>query len=159
MSRVFPTRYAAARASLSGGYARVVTLPAGYRGQRLGLPPEGTGSLASTGSRLVGFVIDAVLSALVAGLFTAPHLPGNVSLIVFAAEYILFGAFFGQTPGMRVVGVRLVRVDGADGPARIGLPRAVVRTVMLMLIVPAIITDADGRGVHDRLAGTAVVRS
>lgn len=136
-----------------------MTLPAGFRGQRLGLPPEGTGSLAPTGTRLVAFVIDAVLSALVAGLFTAPHLPGNVSLIVFAAEYILFGAFFAQTPGMRVVGVRLLRVDGADRPARIGLPRAVLRTALLMVIVPALITDADGRGVHDRLAGTAVVRS
>lgn len=136
-----------------------MTLPAGFRGQRLGLPPEGTGSLAPTGTRLVAFVIDAVLSALVAGLFTAPHLPGNVSLIVFAAEYILFGAFFAQTPGMRVVGVRMLRVDGADRPARIGLPRAVLRTALLMVIVPALITDADGRGVHDRLAGTAVVRS
>lgn len=136
-----------------------MTLPAGFRGQRLGLPPQGTGSLAPTGTRLVAFVIDAVLSALVAGLFTAPHLPGNVSLIVFAAEYILFGAFFAQTPGMRVVGVRMLRVDGADRPARIGLARAVVRTALLMVIVPALITDADGRGVHDRLAGTAVVRS
>ncbi len=130
--------------------------PDGSRGLRLGLPPEGPGSLAGTGPRLVAFVVDAILSALVAGLFTAPHLPGNVSLLVFALEYIGFGAFFGQTPGMRVLGIRLVRLDR---PAPVGLPRAVVRTALLMLVVPALIWDADGRGLHDRAAGTAIVRA
>jgi len=30
---------------------------------------------------------------------------------------------------------------------------------MLALLVPALIWDADGRGVHDRLTGTAVIRA
>ena len=29
---------------------------------------------------------------------------------------------------------------------------------LLVLLVPALLVDADGRGLHDRLTGTAVVR-
>ena len=63
--------------------------PAGaWRGQRLGLPASGPGSLAEYGPRLGAFVTDIVLSALVAGLFTAPELPRNWSLVAFLAEYV-----------------------------------------------------------------------
>jgi uncharacterized RDD family membrane protein YckC len=126
------------------------------RGQRLGLPDSGPGSLAPAGHRLAAFLADIVLSALVAGLFTAPELPRNWSLVAFLAEYVVFGAAFGQTPGMRLLGLRMVRVDR---PARIGPVRIVARTAMLVLLVPALIWDADGRGVHDRLTRTAVVRT
>jgi uncharacterized RDD family membrane protein YckC len=136
----------------------------------LGLPADGVGSTASVGQRAVGFAIDAVLSALVASIFTAPHLPRNTSLIVLGVEYVLFTAIFGQTPGMRVVGIRLARLNAPppDGPAGqptgtstaiIGVPRAVVRTVLLLLLIPAVIWNSDSRGLHDRAAGVVVVRS
>jgi uncharacterized RDD family membrane protein YckC len=111
--------------------------------------------LASTGSRLGAFVTDIVLSALVAGLFTAPQLPRNWSLVAFLAEYVVFGAAFGQTPGMRLFGLRLVRVGR---PVRVDPIRVVARTALLALLVPAVIWDADGRGLHDRFTQTAVVR-
>jgi uncharacterized RDD family membrane protein YckC len=34
-----------------------------------------------------------------------------------------------------------------------------VRTVLLFLLVPAVVFDRDGRGLHDRLSDTAVVRA
>jgi uncharacterized RDD family membrane protein YckC len=105
---------------------------------------------------LTAFVADIALSALVAGLFTAPQLPRNWSLVAFLVEYVVFAAAFGQTPGMRLLGLRLVLVDR---PARVGPVRVLARTVMLALLVPALIWDADGRGVHDRLTGTAVIRA
>ncbi|MCW2751582.1 MAG: putative rane protein, partial [Aeromicrobium sp.] len=43
-------------------------------------------------------------------------------------------------------------------PVAIDPLRAVVRTAMLCLLVPAVIFDRDGRGLHDRLTDTAVVR-
>jgi uncharacterized RDD family membrane protein YckC len=43
-------------------------------------------------------------------------------------------------------------------PAWIGVWRPIVRTVLLALFVPALITDRDRRGIHDRLAGTVLVR-
>jgi len=35
---------------------------------------------------------------------------------------------------------------------------ALVRTLLLGLVIPAVVTDDDGRGLHDRAAGTVVVR-
>jgi uncharacterized RDD family membrane protein YckC len=40
----------------------------------------------------------------------------------------------------------------------IGIWRPIVRTLLLALLVPALIADRDGRGLHDRLAGTVLVR-
>jgi hypothetical protein len=59
-----------------------------YRGERLGLPESGAGSLSTTGIRLGAFIVDALASSLVAALFVqagggdgvAGHLPGSWSL-------------------------------------------------------------------------------
>ena len=125
------------------------------RGASLGLPGDGPGSLASFGSRVVAFCIDAVGSALVAGLFPAPDLPGNWALAAFAVITAGSLMLVGQTPGMQLVGLRLAhpRQGGRLAPWR-----AVVRTALLCLLVPALVVDADGRGLHDRLTDTAVVR-
>lgn len=141
-----------------------VPVPQSYRGERLGLPREGSGSLATSGVRLAAFLVDALASALVAGLFVqagasgglANRLPGSWSLIPLAADYVLGMLFAGRTLGMNLLGLRIVRVDrqAAVDPAR-----AVLRTCLLILLVPALIWDRDGRGLHDRLAQTAVVRA
>jgi uncharacterized RDD family membrane protein YckC len=125
------------------------------RGAALGLPADGPGSLASFGSRIGAFLVDAVASALVAGLVTAPALPGNWSLLPFGLITVGTLVAFGQTPGMRLLGLRLAHPRAGE---RLALWRAVVRTGLLMLLVPALVVDADGRGLHDRLTDTAVVR-
>ncbi|RBY95523.1 RDD family protein [Blastococcus sp. TF02-8] len=126
------------------------------RGASLGLPADGTGSLASFSSRAGGYVIDALLSAGIAWAFTAPAPPGNTSLLVFFALTTLSLALVGQTPGHRLMGLRLAHPTPGT---RLAPWRAVVRTALLTLLVPALITDADGRGLHDRLTKTAVVRA
>jgi len=126
------------------------------RGASLGLPAEGPGSLASFGTRIGAFLVDAVGSALVAGLFTAPELPGNWALAAFAAITVVTLVAFGQTPGMRLLGLRLAHPRQGE---RLAPWRAVVRTALLCLLVPALVVDSDGRGLHDRLTDTAVVRS
>jgi uncharacterized RDD family membrane protein YckC len=125
------------------------------RGASLGLPAEGPGSLASFGTRAAAFCIDALGSALVAGLFTAPRLPGNWALGAFAAVTVITLVAFGQTPGMRLLGLRLAHPRPGQ---RLAAWRAVVRTALLCLLVPALLVNADGRGLHDRLTDTAVVR-
>jgi uncharacterized RDD family membrane protein YckC len=127
-----------------------------WRGQRLGLPADGPGSIATPGRRLAALAVDALLSGLVAGLFTAPELPRNWSLLVFVLEYLFFTVAFGQTPGMRLVGLRVIRVDR---PVRTDPLRALTRTVLLTLLVPALIWDSDTRCLHDKLSQTAVVRA
>jgi uncharacterized RDD family membrane protein YckC len=125
------------------------------RGASLGLPAAGPGSLAPFGTRLGAFLVDAVLSTLVSGLFTAPKLPGNWSLVALAAVYVVMLVLFGQTPGMRLFGLRLAHPRPGQ---RLAVWRAVVRTALLFLLVPALLVDSDGRGLHDRLTDTAVVR-
>ncbi len=125
------------------------------RGASLGLPSDGPGSLASFSNRVVAFLVDALASALVAGLFTAPHLPGNWALAAFAAITVVSLMAFGQSPGMRLLGLRLAHPRPGQ---RLAPWRAVVRTALLCLLVPALVVDADGRGLHDRLTDTAVVK-
>jgi uncharacterized RDD family membrane protein YckC len=120
-------------------------------------PPEtGPGSIAPLAPRLGAFLIDILLSSVVALLFTAPELPRNRSLLVFAVLYFGFTVLVGQTPGMRLLKLRVVRTDR---PAPVGLWRSAVRTVGVILLVPAVLRSADGRSLHDRLTQTAVVRA
>jgi uncharacterized RDD family membrane protein YckC len=125
------------------------------RGASLGLPADGPGSLGGFGARLLAFCVDALGSALVAGLFTAPDLPGNWSLAAFAAITVVTLIVFGQTPGMRLLGLRLAHPRQGQ---RLAPWRAVVRTALLCLLVPALLVNSDGRGLHDRLTDTAVVK-
>ena len=141
-----------------------MTAPQAYRGEKIGMPATGHGSLAATGPRLLAFIVDAAASGLVAALFVPHHsgdtfadrLPGSWSLIPFALDYVVGVLVAGRTLGMYLTGLRLVRVgqDVAIDPLRI-----VGRTVLLLLFVPALIFDRDGRGMHDRLTDTAVVRA
>ena len=136
-----------------------------YRGARLGLPAQGPGSLASQGARLGALLIDCVASGLVAAAFvaifgthtdTASRLPGNWSQVPFALDYVLGLLVAGRTLGMYFVGLRVVRIDRQRAVTPL---QAVIRTVLLMLLVPALIWDRDGRGLQDRFTDTAVIRS
>lgn len=139
--------------------------PTPRRGERLGLPEAGNGALASTGVRALAFVVDAIASALVAGLFVqatrhgggvADHLPGSWSLLPLAIDYVAGSLLAGRTLGMYLFGLRLVRVDRS---APVSPAQIVIRTALLFLLIPAVIWDRDGRGLHDRLSTTAVVRA
>jgi uncharacterized RDD family membrane protein YckC len=140
-----------------------VTAPQAFRGERLGLPAEGPGSLAPTGLRLGAFVVDALAAGLIAALFVqargghgvSGHLPGSWSLIPFAVDYVLGVLVAGRTLGMYLFGLRLVRVDRVEA---VGPVRIIGRTVLLLALIPAVVWDRDGRGLHDRITETAVVR-
>ncbi|WP_018687153.1 RDD family protein [Actinokineospora enzanensis] len=138
--------------------------PVRYRGERLGAPERGLGSVASNGVRLGALFIDLVLSSLVTSLFIRPdyddptqmwrfnYWSGLVWLLITAVGVSLAGF----TPGKALLGLRVVRMDGT---ALVGPFRAIPRTVLIALIIPAVITDRDGRGLHDRLLGTIVLRT
>jgi uncharacterized RDD family membrane protein YckC len=88
------------------------------------------------------------------------------TLAIFALENLLFVGSIGFSFGHRLLGMRVRRVvvSREGGPAEPddgrapGFGRAAIRTALLCLIVPAVVWDGDGRGLHDRLAGTAIVR-
>jgi uncharacterized RDD family membrane protein YckC len=135
----------------------------GWRGRRWGLPPEGPGAVATTGSRVAAFVLDILFSALIGGLVRALLQDADVARLsladeaAFAAQVVLLTALTGQSLGKRVLGIRVIRVGVPDGPP--GFLPAAIRTALAVLVVPAAIMDRDGRGLHDRAAGTLVVRT
>lgn len=115
---------------------------------------SGAAPVGGPGPRLGAFLVDVAASSLIAFVFTAPELPQNRSLAVFAVLYFAGTLFVQQTPGMRLLRLRVVRIDG---PVPVGLWRSAVRTLGVVLVVPAVLRDRDGRALHDRLTQTAVV--
>ena len=138
--------------------------PDGWLGQRLGLPREGANSVASFSARLAAFVIDVLASALVGSLITAQidHPSGTtrqlVGYSVLFVEHVLFVALTGQTFGMRIMGLKVLRLkDTAHVP---GFLPALLRTVPLLLSVGLTgFFTREGRGFHDLAAGSVVVRA
>ncbi|MFF9812646.1 RDD family protein [Streptomyces sp. NPDC014006] len=129
----------------------------GYRGEQLGLPESGPNSIARPGRRLGALAVDWALSVLIAyGLITDGYSPAtsNWALLVFFALSVLTVGTIGFTPGKRLFGIRVVALEtGTVNPLR-----ALVRSVLLCLAIPALVWDRDGRGLHDRLAKTVEVR-
>jgi uncharacterized RDD family membrane protein YckC len=112
------------------------------------------GEPAPLGRRFGALVVDWILCVLVARLFADPTHDAWAPSLALIVEYGVFLGAFGQTPGMRITRIRCVGV--ADGQP-IGVPRALVRGVLLAVLVPALIMDRDRRGLHDRAAGSVVV--
>jgi uncharacterized RDD family membrane protein YckC len=135
------------------GYACAVTSDAqSYPGQRLGLPATGSGSIARPGRRIGALFIDYGAAYLISGFFGWDAL---AILTIFALIQILFLPTLQGSPGHRILGMRLTRLDGSW----VGLWRPIVRTALLIVVIPAVIWDADQRGLHDKAAGTVLVRA
>ncbi|MET7294924.1 RDD family protein [Streptomyces griseoloalbus] len=130
----------------------------GYRGEQLGLPEDGPGSIARPGRRLGALAVDWGLCVLIAyGLITDGYdgqTTGNWALLVFLVMSVLTVGSVGFTPGKRLFGLRVTALD----TGRVQPLRGLLRSVLLCLAVPALIWDRDGRGLHDRLARTVEVR-
>jgi uncharacterized RDD family membrane protein YckC len=140
--------------------------------------------LASVGQRVVGFVADVALAGtvlltpgmLLEGAVTSDDLgPGLSRLLalvafVFLAIYELVPtALWGRTPGKAIVGTRVVGIGDGQVP---GWKRAILRWVLpalafqvhvvgwglAVLLRALLVADPLHRGIHDKLAGTIVVR-
>ncbi|MFI0925595.1 RDD family protein [Streptomyces sp. NPDC021012] len=129
----------------------------GYRGEQLGLPEEGPGSIARPGRRLGALAVDWALCMLIAyGLITDGYnqATGNWALVILFVLGVLTVGTVGSTPGKRIFGLRVLSVNGG----RLGLFRVALRSLLVCLAIPALIWDRDGRGLHDRLSGAVQVR-
>ena len=128
--------------------------PAAYPGERLGRPADGPRSLGSFGRRLVALVVDWGVALLIAGwLLRGPGQFGP--LLVLLVENVVLVGTAGATLGHRLFGMRVEALDGS-APGPVG---ALIRSVLLCLAIPPLVWDADQRGLHDRWAGTVVVRT
>ncbi|QEW00098.1 RDD family protein [Microbacterium caowuchunii] len=141
-----------------------IPVEARYPGERLGFPETGPGSVARPGRRLAALAIDWACATVIAVAFLQYDpwaLPGEAGLstfaplVVFALVQILFIPTLGASPGQRLLGMRIVMLRGGW----VGLWRPIVRTLLLVPVIPAVIWDADQRGLHDKAAGTVLVRA
>jgi uncharacterized RDD family membrane protein YckC len=149
---------------LSGGVGEPGGADQEWPGEHLGLPREGPGAVAGRGARFGALLVDFVLTSLMTSLFvrfdandTAQMQQFNyIALVVWFVLTVVMIGLFGFTPGKLLFGLRVVRVDGST---MVNLLRAIPRTLLTALVVPAALADADGRGLHDKLTGTVVVRT
>ena len=157
---------------LGGGFDESGADSAAARG-RLGLPASGPGSLAPLGRRVAALAIDWVACLLISGAFFVADPDafllsrGNpmATLGIFALENVLLVGSIGHTLGHRLMGLRVRRVfpgqardDAVWATMAPGFLSALVRTALLCLVIPAVVWGSDGRGLHDKAAGTAIVR-
>lgn len=126
--------------------------PDSYPGERLGLPQDGRGSLAKLGRRVWAIIIDWACAVVISIAFF--EYAALATTLIFVVVQSIFIPTIGGSPGHRLLGMRVERAGGGWP----GLWRPLVRSVLLALLIPAVIWDADNRGLHDKAAGTVLVR-
>lgn len=129
--------------------------PSEWPGERLGLPSSGVRSVARIGRRFAAIAIDwgiaMVLTLLVPVQGSATSL---VTLGIFAIMQIVFIPTIGGSVGHRLLGMRVVPIAGGW----VGFWRPIVRTLLVVIVIPVIVWDSDQRGFHDKIAGTVLIR-
>ncbi len=129
--------------------------------QQLSFPLEGPGSVASLGRRVIAVFVDwlacVAIALTVFGAFTeiTPEIRSFGPLGVFFVVNVILVHATGSTLGHRIFGMRVVPVVRP----RLTLLQCVVRAALLCLVIPAVVFDREGRGMHDLAAGTAIIRT
>ena len=132
----------------------------GYPGERFGLPKSGAGSAARFGRRILALAVDWFAAILVTNLILPDMVYGDedfaaATLAIFALEVTLLTATTGSSFGYKIFGLRLISVSTAP----LNFLKILARTALLCLVIPAMIWDRDGRGLHDKIIGSIVMRS
>jgi uncharacterized RDD family membrane protein YckC len=111
------------------------------------------------GRRIAALFIDWLIAyglaalAMTFGIGTIVTLSTAVLVVWFVLGAVSV-RLFGFTPGQFVLGLLVVPVDGRQ---HVGFGRALVRGVLIAVVIPALITDTDMRGLQDKVTNTAVV--
>jgi len=127
-------------------------------------PPPNTlvlpGEVAGLGRRVAAIAIDwlacILLSRVIFGQFAYGSPESSFSiLLIFIAEVTLFTWLISASFGQRLLGISVVRLDGG----RLAFWRVLVRTLLICIVIPAVVYDSVGRGLHDRAVGSVAIRS
>ena len=126
---------------------------------RLGLPTSGPGAVAS-GTPCRGPVhrlVRSELRVLLVARGTSPWTPGSLAqpwpLVAWAVIVTAPDRAERASPGQHLLNLRVIRLDRR--PVR--PVDALIRTVLIALVIPPLVADADRRGWHDLAVGTVVV--
>ena len=125
------------------------------------LPPESplAGALPASLWRRAGAIAIDWAAALILTRLILPGVPYGsgasalATLGVFFVEVVILTWLTTSSFGQRLVGISVVGVDGQ----RLGLWRVVIRTLLICLVIPALVYNAQGRGLQDIVAGSVVV--
>ncbi len=129
--------------------------PSEWPGERLGLPESGPRSVGRIGRRFLAIAIDWAIASLLTLLVPAEgSAVAFATLGIFALMQVLFIPTLGGSIGHRVTGMRVVPIAGGW----VGWWRPIVRTALILLVIPVLVWDSDQRGFHDKIAGTVLVR-
>ena len=143
--------------STPGQSPELLSEPQDFRGQRLGLPEAGPGSIASVGRRIGALFVDWFSSLLIAGLFGGllgdPDI-GLLTLGIFFVQTSLLQFTTGSSFGQRLFSIAVVGTEGRR-PTILGF---CLRTLLICLVIPPLVWDRDTRGLHDKAASTVCVR-
>ena len=117
-------------------------------------------TLAGFGRRVLALLVDWLIAYGLAALGMSLGWWSTAMLsTAVLAIWLVLGAvsvrLFSFTPGQLALGLQVASVDGR---LPVGIGRLAVRGLLIAMVVPALFTDSDGRGIHDRLTGTAMVR-
>lgn len=129
----------------------------GYPGQRLGFPEAGVGSLSRPGRRLVALTIDWFAALVIAGAVSSGMSANAQSWLVleiFFIEILVLTVFIGASFGQQIMGIGVRSLGGG----RLNVLGVILRTLLLIIVIPAVIYDRDGRGLHDKAVGSVVQR-
>jgi hypothetical protein len=126
--------------------------PQRWPGERMGLPETGPRSIARLGRRLGAICVDWGIAVLLAVAFF-DYNPIALQLIFLVLQIVPL-VLINSSIGHLVFGLRLQRIEGGA----LGVWPPVVRSALLALVIPAMIVDADQRGVHDRAVRTILLR-
>lgn len=109
--------------------------------------------MARVGRRIGALAIDWAAAVVLSIAFF--QYDALATTVIFAVVQIVFIPTIGGSPGHRILGMRVIQLGGAW----VGLWRPIVRTLLLAVVIPAVIWDPDQRGLHDKAAGTALIRA
>ena len=113
------------------------------------------------GALLIDWVIAALSAVAIAGVSYPPAPldkdPSQTFIIIgfFVLEVGVLTGLLGRSIGKRLLGMKIENRDGQP----IGVPRALLRTLLMVLVLPAIVMTDDKRGMHDLAAGSRVVKA
>ena len=132
-----------------------------YAGEAIGLPKDGLGSLSTLMPRMIALLIDWFLSMGIAFFITTQTTKfgglSTLTMLVFVLMRLLTVWLLAQTPGHAVMGIGVARLD--DATQRVGLWRSFVRILLTIFMFPPVVQDTDGRGLHDRVTQTGVIKT
>lgn len=116
------------------------------------------------GRRVIALAIDWFACLLLARLIFPEFEYGSNSsalatMLIFFVEVVILTTLTNASFGQRIAGIGVFTPEGGRAVAQPwGTLRIVARTALICVVIPVVIMDSEGRGLHDKVGGTKVFK-